>query len=61
MKRTDPIIKEETDPVPEICQHCGNYKPQFFTVIGLECAVFKRIPKGTKDRCGAWSKPCKAR
>ena len=58
-KRTDdPIYKEETATVPEICQRCGNWKPQFYRLIGLDCAVYKKIPKGTDDRCGARSKRC---
>lgn len=55
-KATDPIIKEETAPVPPVCQNCGNYKPQFYRLLGLDCAVFKKIPKGTFDTCGARSK-----
>ena len=57
-KATDSIIKEETAAAPEICQRCGNWKPQFYRLIGLDCAVYKKIPKGTDDRCGAWSKRC---
>lgn len=57
-KATDSIIKEETAATPEICQRCGNWKPQFYRLIGLDCAVYKKIPKNTKDRCGAWSKRC---
>lgn len=57
-KATDSIIKEETAKVPEICQRCGNWKPQFYRLIGLDCAVYKKIPKNTTDRCGARSKRC---
>lgn len=57
-RAAESIIKEETAPVPEICQKCGYYKPMFFTVVGKECAAFGRIPKGTSDRCGAWTQRC---
>ena len=35
---------------------CGNYKPQFFTVIGRQCAAFGVVPPGNFERCGAWTK-----
>ena len=56
--KNDLHIKEETATVPEICQRCGNWKPQFYRLIGLDCAVYKKIPKNTTDRCGSWSKRC---
>ena len=46
--------------VPEICTRCGNYRPQFYRVMHLECAVGGSC-RGVKDnRCGAWCKRVEA-
>ena len=42
--------------IPDCCQSCGHYKPQFYRVLIKECAAFGTVDGVKDDTCGAWCK-----
>lgn len=51
------VYKEETPP---ICLTCGNYKPQFYRVMHLECAAGGSCRGVKNNSCGAWCRRVEA-